>query len=562
MTEDGRYATQVKIVKQECPDADDSEIVEEFRRYEEEFLIPPEDALRSVVRKFQTAAGIELTKIAAPAKIEKKVDRFSELDPEDRNVTIEVAVITYTPRIQMVRGEERQVAFGWIEDNPWEGGDNRERWDFKDWGEQGENLAPGSVVRLEGASVNEWNDKRSLNINRTTRVTVLREGGTPVMQASSEPVEIATASANEGYVNLVARLISAKPDVIVKRDGSGELEVVRGRLGDSSGSIGFLSWVPLEHEPGTLLKIDGASIRKFRETPEVNIGDRTMIEVYHDSAFTSMEDLSKANKVSISGLRNGMRDIEVTVQVESWMQRSFTSEDGTERVVRSGDVIDPTGRCRLTAWCEIDPGAGDFLHLTGARVQFWQGSPDLVIDEAAQVSNLSDAPWESIDPEHHWVDVDLTSMLSGGSRRGIRTSGTIVAVRPDSGIVERCPECRRVLRDGACAEHGPQRGEEDLRLRFVIDDGVSNASLLMSKDASEAFLGVNQESVKEQISKEGRDGFVASLRQRVLAQRLSIKGRSIVDDQGAMLLADEAEQDQTSPADAANQVMQRWGVVL
>ena len=44
MTEDGRYATQVKIVKQECPDADEGEIVQEFRRYEEEFLIPPEDA--------------------------------------------------------------------------------------------------------------------------------------------------------------------------------------------------------------------------------------------------------------------------------------------------------------------------------------------------------------------------------------------------------------------------------------------------------------------------------------------------------------------------------------
>ena len=562
MTEDGRYETQVKIVKQECPDADDSEIVEEFRRYEEEFLIPPEDALRSVVRKFQTAAGMEVTKIAAPAKAEKKVNRFSELGAEDRNVTIEVAVITYTPRIQMVRGEERQVAFGWIEDNPWEGGDNRERWDFKDWGEQGENLAPGSVVRLEGASVNEWNDKRSLNINRTTRVTVLKEGGTPVVQASSEPVDIATASENEGYVNLVARLISAKPDVIVKRDGSGELEVVRGRLGDASGSIGFLSWVPLEYEPGSLLKIDGASIRKFRETPEVNIGDRTRIEVYHDSAFTSMEELSKANKVAISDLRNGMRDIEVTVQVESWIQRSFTSEDGSERVVRSGDVIDPSGRCRLTAWCETDPEPGDFPHLTGARVQSWQGSPDLVIDDAEQVSNLSDAPWESIDPEQHWIDIDLTTMVSGGSRRGIRTSGTIVAVRPDSGIVERCPECRRVLRDDACAEHGPQRGEEDLRLRFVIDDGVSNASLLMSKDVSEAFLGVNQESVKEQISKEGRDGFVASLRQRVLAQRFSIKGRSIVDEQGAMLLADEAEQNQTPSAEAANQVMQRWGVVL
>ena len=562
MTEDGRYTAQVTVVKQECPDADDSEIEEEFRRYEEEFLIPPEDALRSVVRKFQTASGMEVTNLASPAKVEKKVNRFSELGADDRNVTIEVAVISYTPRIQMVRGEERQVAFGWIEDNPWENSGQRERWDYKDWGEQSENLAPGSVVRLEGASVNEWNDKRSINVNRTTRVTVLREGGAPVTQVSDEPVSIETASENEGYVNLVARLISSKPDVIVKRDGSGQLDVVRGRLADSSGSIGFLSWVPLEHEPGTLLKIDGASVRKFRETPEINIGDRTRIEVYHDTAFASMDDLSQANKVSIAELRNGMRDIEITVQVESWDQRSFTSEDGTERVVRSGDVLDPSGLCRLTAWCEIDPKQGDFLHLTGSRVQYWQGSPDLVVDDAAQVTDLSDPPWDPIDPEQHWIEADLTTVVTSGSRRGIRTNGTIVAVRRDSGIIERCPECRRVLRDDACIDHGPQRGVEDLRLRFVIDDGVSNASLLLAKDPSEAFLGMDQEAVREQVDKDGQDGFAAFLRERVLARRLSVRGRSIIDDQGAMLLADEVEQDETTSADAANEVMQRWGVVL
>ena len=562
MTEDGRYAAQVTVVKQECPDADEKEIEGEFKRYEVEFLIPPEDALRSVVRKFQTAAGMEVTKMSSPAKAEKKVNRFSELDADDRNVTLEVAVITYTPRIQMVRGEERQVAFGWIEDNPWENSGQRERWDYKDWGEQSENLAPGSVVRLEGASVNEWNDKRSINVNRTTRVTVLREGGAPVTQVSDEPVSIETASENEGYVNLVARLISSKPDVIVKRDGSGQLDVVRGRLADSSGSIGFLSWVPLEHEPGTLLKIDGASVRKFRETPEINIGDRTRIEVYHDTAFASMDDLSQANKVSIAELRNGMRDIEITVQVESWDQRSFTSEDGTERVVRSGDVLDPSGLCRLTAWCEIDPKQGDFLHLTGSRVQYWQGSPDLVVDDAAQVTDLSDPPWDPIDPEQHWIEADLTTVVTSGSRRGIRTNGTIVAVRRDSGIIERCPECRRVLRDDACIDHGPQRGVEDLRLRFVIDDGVSNASLLLAKDPSEAFLGMDQEAVKEQVDKDGQDGFAAFLRERVLARRLSVRGRSIIDDQGAMLLADEVEQDETTSADAANEVMQRWGVVL
>ena len=560
---DERYASQIAIVMQECPEADEDGIGKEFARYEEEFLIPPEDALRSVIRKFQVATGKEVTSgISAPVRAEKKVNRFSELGADDKNVSIEVAVVTYTPRIQTVKGEERQVAFGWIEDNPWESSSKRERWDFKDWGEKSESLAPGSIVRLEGASVNEWNDKRSLNINRTTRVTILREGGAAAPRINDEPLSISKASEVEGYVNVVARILTSKPGVIVKRDGSGQIDVVRGSLADPSGSIGFLSWVPFEHQEGSLVKIVGASVRKFRDTPEINISDGTVIEPYHDTAFPDMSELAASSKSTIADLRNGMRDVEVTLQVESWNQRTFDGEDGSQRVVRSGDVIDPSGRCRLTAWCEFDPKPGDFIHIEGGRVQFWQGSPDLVIDQIEQVIDLSDPPWKKIDPEGHWIDLDLTDIVNGGSRRGIKTLGTVVAVRPDSGIVERCPECRRVLRDSACMEHGPQRGNEDLRLRFVIDNGVSNASLLMSREPAEAFLGIGMDEVRDQIASEGRDGFVASLRTRALSGAMVVHGRTIVDDYGAMVLADTAEFEESSPSEAAQEVMQRWGVVL
>ena len=459
MTDYEKYAAQVALVKEECKDADDKEIAEEFRRYQEEFLIEPNDAVRSVIMKFQKASGKEVSSISStPARVEKKVDRFSDLGSEDKNVTIEVAGVTYVPRIQMVRGEEKQIAFGWIEDNPWESNDKRERWDFKDWGAHSENLAPNSVVRLEGVSVNEWNDKRSININRGSRVTVLREGGPAVAPMSDEPVTIEKASENEGYVTLLARIISLKPDVIVKRDGSGSLDIFRGTFADSSGKISFLSWVPVNHEIGDLVKIEGAMIRKFRETPEVNINDRTKIEKYHDNNFASTEELSQITTSKIGDLRNGMKDVITTVQVESWQSRTFTNSDGEEKIVRSGDVMDPTGRCRLTAWCEIDPKPGDFLHLTNARVQFWQGSPDLVVDSSDQVSNLTDAPWEAIDPEQHWVDIELSDLVTSGSRRGIKTRGTIVAIRADSGIIHRCPECRRILRDGACIDHGAQHG--------------------------------------------------------------------------------------------------------
>ena len=563
MSDDGRYATQIAVVKEECKDADETEIIKEFKRYEEEFLIPPEDALRSVIRKFQIAAGQEVSTISSrsrPAIAEKKVTKFSELKDDDKNVTIEVAVVSYIPKIQTVRGEERQIAYGWVEDSPWEG--ERERWDFTDWGDHSQNLSPGSVVRLEGVSVNFWNDRRSININRPSRVTVLKEGGQPVTKISDEPVPISEAGEAEGIVSVVARVLSKKDDQIVKKDGSGTLDIVRGRLADPSGTIGFISWREFNHEVGSLIKIDRAQIRRFRDTPEINIGDLTKIEPFHDSSFASMDDLQSVNRSTISELRDGARDIEITVQVENWQARTFTNADGEERTVRSGDVMDPTGRCRLTSWGEMSPEPGAFLHLKGARVQYWQGSPDLVIDSAEQVIDLSDPPWDAIDPADHWVEVDLTDLVNGGSRRGIRTSGTVVAIANNSGIIERCPECRRVMRDGECAEHGPQRGEEDVRLRFVLDDGVSNASTLIGKEATEALTGMDQAQIRDAIDASTRAGFIATLRERFLARKLHINGRAMVDTQGAILMADSVEVDTRTPEEAANEVMARWGVVL
>ena len=557
------YANQIAVVKQECPDANDEEIGKEFQRYESDFLIPPEDALRSVIRKFQAATGVEVTSgSTTQVREEKKVQRFSELGSDDRNVSVEVAVISYTPRTQMVRGEEKQIAFGWIEDNPWEASSERIRWDYKDWGNKGEAMVPGSIVRLEGASVNEWNDKRSLNINRTTRVTVLKEGGGSAPPTSNDPMTIARASEVEGFVNIVGRVISAKPDVIVRKDGSGELNVVRGRISDSSGSIGFLSWKEFEHEEGALVKIVGASVRKFRDTPEIQINDGTVIETYRDTSFPEVAELTESEKVSISDLRDGMRDVSITLQVENWNQRTFETKDGDSRVVRSGDIMDPTGRCRLTAWCEFDPKPGDIIRIDGGRVQSWQGSPDMVIDNLDQVEILTETPWEKIDPDNHWVDVDLDSLRKGGSRRGICTTGVIVAIMPGSGIIERCPECRTILRDGSCPEHGPQIGEEDLRLRFVLDSGVSNANLYMAREASESFLGMSMDEVKGEISSVGNEAFVSNLRGRVLSRKVVVHGRCVVDDRGAMVFADRMEVMEPKPAEEAEEVMQRWGVVL
>ena len=95
-------------------------------------------------------------------------------------------------------------------------------------------------------------------------------------------------------------------------------------------------------------------------------------------------------------------------------------------------------------------------------VQFWQGSPDLVIDSADQVIDLSDPPWDAIDPADHWVEVDLTDLVNGGSRRGIRTVGTVVAIANNS-VLSR--DAQSVAE--SCVKESVQRwtgGDEDVRL--------------------------------------------------------------------------------------------------
>ena len=152
------YEAHVSEVIKQVPEADPEKVAEAFARYEKDFLIPPEDAMRSVLRRFQSDTGVtqpsntqsnNTQRQSAPIK---KASKLSELSSEDRNVEIEVEIVTHNPRTTMVRGEEKIVPYGLLEDQPWSEGGGRTRWEFKDWGNN-PNIAPGAVVRLEGVSV-------------------------------------------------------------------------------------------------------------------------------------------------------------------------------------------------------------------------------------------------------------------------------------------------------------------------------------------------------------------------------------------------------------------------
>ena len=562
------YDAHVAEVINQVPEADPEKVAEAFARYEKDFLIPPEDAMRSVLRRFQSDTGTpaQTNQQSGGSQRQslpiKKVEKLSDLSGDDRNVEIEVEVVTHNPRTTMVRGEEKIVPYGLIEDQPWSEGGERTRWEYKDWGNN-PNLAPGAVVRLEGVSVNEYQGKMSININQASRVVVLREGVRTVT-TPGEPVEISSIK-SEGNVTVVGRLLASRNDVIHRRDGSGSIDVVRGRIADDTGAIGFLSWESFDHEVGSLLKIENAQVNVFRDTPEINIGSSSRIEIYHDSNFASAEDLVARSVSKIEDLRDGSRDVEIIVEIQKMIRRDFQGKDGESKSVWSGDVADPTGKCRTSMWEEPPfdfESTPVIVRIKGARVRAWQGVPDITVDNSSQVEVLAAAPWgEDVDLANNFVSVELDELSSGASRVGISTQGTIVSIREDSGIIYRCPECRRVLRDGECAIHGAQDGNMDVRLRLVLDNGKSTISLIVNKSATETLLGMKQDDISSNVSENGSMQFIQDLRERLLGRELLANGRTIVDEQGAMLLSDDVELIETDSVLAASELRSKWGVV-
>jgi len=560
---DGQFDSYIVAVQKECPDADSETIAAQFLKYQEDFKIPPQDSMRSIIRSLNSTKSVPSSRASSSSstpRATKKVELLSELKSDDKEIEIEVEIISHNLREQTIRGEQKQIAFGLLEDNPWAENGNKNRWEYKDWAPS-PNLAPGSIVRLEGVSVNEYNGKMSLNINQSSRVVVLREG-TRTVVAPGEPQDIA-ALPSDGYVCVVGRVLSSREDQIHKKDGSGSIDIVRGRLADESGTIGFLSWEPFSHEVGALIKIDGAQVRTFRDTPELNFGRTTKVELFHDKNFADTDTLSKQTVLTISDLRDGSRDVDAVVQITEWAKRTFT-KDGVEKYLWSGQIADPSGRCRMSAWEDLPIDENNLpitVKLKGVRVRAWQGIPDITVDNAGQVEILEKSPWEDgIDFSTQTIEVPLNELASGASRVGVSTEAIVVSVREDSGFIQRCTECRRVLRDGHCATHDANAGQSDIRMRLVMDDGLASMSLLINKEGSLALLAMTEDELSSEINSNGQLDFVQTLRSKMLGRSIRASGRTIVDEQGGMMLADSAELVEEDAEMKATEIRAQWGV--
>ena len=183
----------------------------------------------------------------------------------------------------------------------------------------------------------------------------------------------------------------------------------------------------------------------------------------------------------------------------------------------------------------------------------WQGIPDITIDNLEQIEKHVEQLWDSIEDSNEYNEISVNDLVNSGSRANIMTTGAIISIRNDSGIIWRDSN-RRVLKNDDDASDATK----DLRLRMVMDNGEHTISVIMNRQSSEKFLGKSIEEIP--IDGNNKNEFIKDLRTKLLGIPVSIKGRSIVDQQGAMFLAEELEIQDIDPKSYANEIKTKWGI--
>jgi hypothetical protein len=212
----------------------------------------------------------------------------------------------------------------------------------------------------------------------------------------------------------------------------------------------------------------------------------------------------------------------------------------------------------MTSWQDLEINEESlpvWLSLKGVRVRSWQGIPDITIDNLEQVKKHEEPAWESIEDSNEFTQITTKELVTGGSRANIETNGRIISIRNDSGIIWRDTN-RRVLK----MEDDTSEATKDMRLRMVMDDGENCISIIMNRQSSEKFLGKSMEEFSEELNKSSQAEFIKSLRNKLLGFPVTIRGRSIVDPQGAMFMAEDLEVLQIDPKSYAMEIKTKWGI--
>jgi replication factor A1 len=327
-----------------------------------------------------------------------------------------------------------------------------------------------------------------------------------------------------------------------------DLVIFEGELADESGTISYTAWDDFDLTPGDTIEAVGANVREWEGEPELNLGSETTVE------FT--DDLTVPYEVggdaALADLVPGDRGIAVEARVAEVERKTIDGRDG-ETEILSGVLADETGRLPFTDWNPHERiGDGESVRIENAYVREFRGVPSVNVTEYSSVETL-DRPVEGGESAPR---MSIREAVASEGLFDVEVTGNLLGVRDGSGLIQRCPECGRVIQRGQCRAHGDVDGEDDLRVKAILDDGTGALTAILDADLTAEIYGGGIEDAREHARKAMDQQVVADdIRDDIVGCEFRARGRLSVDDYGANLEASEFEAREDDPTERANDLL-------
>jgi ssDNA-binding replication factor A large subunit len=234
----------------------------------------------------------------------------------------------------------------------------------------------------------------------------------------------------------------------------------------------------------------------------------------------------------LKDIRNGDGGITVIANVLEPQHREITTSKGTMTVI-NGMLEDATAKLHFTSWIDHEElfTAGTIV-ARNVYVNSFHGMPSVNIGERTTVE-----PFGGRIPGYSTRRRSLAELGAGDGAYDVEAEGDVVSIRPGSGLIERCPECSRVMQKGQCRAHGKVEGIWDMRIKAILDDGTGSMICVFDRTLTKALIGIEME---ELLRSGGPDSADERIHESLIGLPFVVRGNVTRGEYGRILIATQA----------------------
>ncbi|MGI0054197.1 MAG: hypothetical protein ACREBZ_00510 [Thermoplasmata archaeon] len=343
-------------------------------------------------------------------------------------------------------------------------------------------------------------------------------------------------------IQLVARIVSVERREYTRPADGRRRPFLSGLLSDGSASVRFTWWEPPNEtiERGTIVRAVHVQVREFQGRPEVAFNFRTRVTPAGPAELPAIDSEDVPFR-TVSTLQSRQEGFRIEVRVVRVGAKNVTV--GTEqRVVHDGIFADRTGVLAFSSWSDFGLRADEAIRVAGAYVGAFRGRPQLVLDEGSIVTRIEGPDLPRAADVLRKAPTSISELEAAGGSESGAFEGLVVGTLPTSGLVYRCPSCRRPIAGGLCPTHGTVSGVADLRSRLIVDDGTGTVTVNADRAATEALWGVSLDAALERLRRSPDPSLLeADLAEQIVGRRVRVRGRVYADDFGLNVYPDSIE---------------------